>query len=90
VNLTPEQYSEMIIAKFYKVQNHYNLVKAIASVSSKYAKWTITTVDRNLWAVANDEHAKYVEEKQHEAITKQRAYRLALDTLVAKLPKVEN
>jgi hypothetical protein len=90
VNLTPEQYAEMVISKVYKVENQYNLVRAISAVATKYAKWTITTVDRNLWAVANDEHAKYVEEKQHEAITKQRAYRLALDTLVAKLPKGEN
>ena len=90
MNLTPEQYAEMVIAKVYKVENHYNLVKAISAVATKYAKWTITTVDRNLWAIGNDEHAKYVEEKQDEAITKQRAYRLALDTLVAKLPKGEN
>jgi hypothetical protein len=87
MNLTAEQYAEMVIAKLYKVHNHYNLVKAISMVSSKYAKWTITSVERNLWAVGNDEHAKYVAEQQHEAEIKYKAYRLALDTLVAKLPK---
>ncbi len=87
MNITAEQYAEMVIAKLYKVKNHYNLVKAISAVATKYSKWTITSVERNLWTVGNDEHAKYVAEQQHEAEIKYKAYRLALDTLVAKLPK---
>ena len=88
MNLTPEQYAEKVVAKFYKVENIYNLTRAIARVADKYAKWVMEASDRMTWAIVGDkEHDKSVELSQHEAWVKCQAYRLALDTLVAKLPK---
>jgi hypothetical protein len=85
---TPEQYAEMVIAKFYKVENIYNLTKAIARVADKYAKWLMEASDRMTWAiVGDDEHDKSVELSQQEAWIKCQAYRLALLTLTDKLRK---
>ncbi len=91
MNLTPEQYAEMVIAKVYKVENTYNLARAIARVADKYAKWVMVASDRMTWALVGDEERdKSVELSQHEAWVKCQAYRLALDTLIAKLPKGKN
>jgi hypothetical protein len=71
MNLTPEQYAEKVVAKFYKVENIYNLTRAIARVADKYAKWVMEASDRMTWAIVGDkEHDKSVELSQHEAWVK--------------------
>jgi len=88
MNIAPEQYAEMVIAKAYKVENTYNLARAIARVADKYAKWAMVASDRMTWALVGDEERdKSVELSQHEAWVKCEAYRLALITLTDKLPK---
>jgi arabinogalactan endo-1,4-beta-galactosidase len=88
MNITPEKYAEMVIAKFYKVENIYNLTRAIARVADKYAKWVMEASNRLTWATdGTDEHAKQNELAQKEALVKCEAYRLALFMLTDKLPK---
>ena len=83
---TPEQYAEMIIAEYYKIETPYNLAVAISRVAVKYSKWLDASSDRSMWATDYSNEA-YVAEKQHEANTKCQAYRLALITLTDKLRK---
>jgi arabinogalactan endo-1,4-beta-galactosidase len=88
MNLTPEQYAELVIAKAYKVETTYNLARAIARVADKYAKWVMEASNRQTWATDGTEtHANYLALSQHEASVKCEAYRLALITLTDKLPK---
>jgi arabinogalactan endo-1,4-beta-galactosidase len=88
MNITPEKYAEMVIAKFYKVENIYNLTRAIARVADKYAKWVMEASNRMTWAYdGTEESANYVALSQHEAYVKCEAYRLALVALTDKLPK---
>ena len=87
MNIAPEAYAEMVIAKAYRVENTYNLARAIARVADKYAKWTDETSNRLTWATdGSAEHANYVALSQHEAWVKCEAYRLALVALAGKLP----
>jgi uncharacterized protein (UPF0333 family) len=87
MNITPEQYAEMVITKFYKVENTYNLARAIARVADKYAKWVMEASNRQTWATDGSEtHANYLALSQHEAWVKCEAYRLALVSLTNKLP----
>jgi arabinogalactan endo-1,4-beta-galactosidase len=88
MNLTPEQYAELVIAKAYKVETTYNLARAIARVADKYAKWVMEASNRQTWATDGTEtHANYLALSQHEAYVKREAYRLALIALTDKLPK---
>jgi hypothetical protein len=88
MNLTPEQYAELVIAKAYKVETTYNLARAIARVADKYAKWVTEASNRQTWATDGTEtHANYLALSQHEAWVKCEAYRLALITLTDKLTK---
>jgi len=88
MNITPQEYAELVIKKFYKVENIYNLTRAIARVADKYAKWVMEASNRMTWAMVGDEeHDKSVELGQHEAWVKCEAYRLALVALTDKLPK---
>ena len=87
MNLTPEQYAELVIAKAYKVETTYNLARAIARVADKYAKWTFTSIERDNYALTEGVNLGYAYEKQYEADTKREAYRLALLALMDKLPK---
>ena len=88
MNIMPEKYAEMVIAKIYKVENTYNLARAIARVADKYAKWSMEASDRQSWATdGTSEHEKRNEVAQHEAWVKCEAYRLALITLTNKIPK---
>jgi hypothetical protein len=88
MNLTAEQYAELVIAKAYKVETTYNLARAIARVADKYAKWVMEASNRQTWATDGTEtHANYLALSQHEAYVKREAYRLALITLTDKLPK---
>jgi arabinogalactan endo-1,4-beta-galactosidase len=88
MNLTPEQYAELVIAKAYKVETTYNLARAIARVADKYVKWVMEASNRQTWATDGTEtHANYLALSQHEAYVKREAYRLALITLTDKLSK---
>ena len=88
MNLTPEQYAEIVISKAYKVENTYNLAKAIARVADKYAKWVMEYRNRQHWATdGTPEQENYIAQKQQEAFIKREAYRLALITLTNKVPK---
>jgi arabinogalactan endo-1,4-beta-galactosidase len=88
MNITPEKYAEMVIAKAYKVETTYNLARAIARVADKYAKWVMEASNRQTWATDGSEaHANYLALSQHEAWVKREAYRLALVSLTDKLPK---
>jgi hypothetical protein len=88
MNLTAEQYAELVIKKIYKVETTYNLARAIARVADKYAKWIDEASNRQTWATDGSEtHANYLALSQHEAYVKREAYRLALITLTDKLPK---
>jgi hypothetical protein len=88
MNITPQEYAELVINKFYKVHNLYNLTRAIARVADKYAKWVMEASNRMTWALVGDEERdKSVELSQHEAWVKCEAYRLALAMLTDKLPK---
>lgn len=87
MNLTAEQYAELVVKKLYKVENLYNLARAIARVADKYAKWTMESISRQTWATdGTEQHANYLALSQHEAEVKQEAYRLALVELTNKLP----
>lgn len=87
MKLTSQEYAEMIIKEYYKVPNIANLARAIARVADKYAKWTMTSLARDNYALAEDADLNYAYEQQHEANTKREAYRLALVALTDKLPK---
>lgn len=88
MNITPQEYAELVVNKFYKVHNLYNLTRAIARVADKYAKWVMEASNRMTWATDGTEtHANYLALSQHEASVKCEAYRLALRMLTDKLPK---
>lgn len=88
MNISPEQYAETVVAKFYKVENTYNLARAIARVADKYAKWAAEASNRQTWATdGSEQHANYLALSQHEAWVKCEAYRLALVSLADKIPK---
>lgn len=88
MNITPEDYAELVIKKFYKVENTYNLARAISRVADKYAKWAMEANNRQSWATdGTEQHANYLALSQHEAWVKCEAYRLALVELASKLPK---
>jgi hypothetical protein len=88
MNITPQEYAEMVINKFGQIRNIHHLARSISYVASKYAKWTIESIRRMDWATdGTDEHAKRNELAQKEAQVKCEAYRLALFALTDKLPK---
>lgn len=87
MNISPEDYAEMVVARAYRVENTYNLARAIARVADKYAKWTDELGNRLTWATSGSaEQANYVALSQHEAMVKCEAYRLALVQLASRLP----
>jgi hypothetical protein len=83
---TPEQYAEMVIAEYYKIETPFNLAIAISKASIKYSKWLNASSDRSMWATDYSNEA-HVAEQQHEANVKCQAYRIALLTLTDKLRK---
>lgn len=86
--ITPQKYAELVVNKFYKVENTYNLARAIARVADKYAKWVMEASNRMTWATdGTSEHEKRNAVAQNEAWVKCEAYRLALRMLTDKLPK---
>jgi hypothetical protein len=88
MNTTPQEYAELIIKNVYKVENPYNLARAIGTVANKYAEWVIESISRMNWTTdGTDEHAEQHKPEQDEALMKREAYRLALVMLTDKLPK---
>jgi hypothetical protein len=83
---TPEQYAEMVIAEYYKIETPFNLSIAISKTAIKYSKWLNASYERALYTVG-DHNREFVAEEQHEANVKCQAYRLALLTLTDKLKK---
>lgn len=87
MNITPEEYAKVAVAKLYKIENPYNLAKAIARVADKYAKWVSTSTQRDKNILSEGPKDVYAYEQQHEAQVKREAYLLALLMLTEKLPK---
>jgi hypothetical protein len=87
MKLTSQEYADLVVSQVYKVPNLYNLARAIARVADKYAKWTRTSIERDIYAQTEGANLSYAYEQKYEADIKCEAYRLALLMLTDKLPK---
>ena len=84
---TAQGYANAVVRKLYSVENEYNLSQAISKVSAKYSYWIEENANRKSYTFIMGVNDHHIAEEQAESRVKREAYKIALETLTAKLSK---